>query len=353
MINLIDGRDSLWQYDTGRRVAVDKNCTTVHFSNVQFGGAYVVDVVDGEAAIPDEVLKNAGTLYCWAFSGTAEEGYTKTEQLFNVQRRAKPSDYTFTPTEQHSIGQVLGMIGSLEDLETDDKSDIVSAINEVNEIANEKQTVNHEDLKGRDEPNQHPIEAISGLELALKEKIGTDELHIDAIGGIIIQGNPSFPLGWYGDPTVILGGTNSALGSVIAIGAENSVRGNAVVIGNQNMAGSFEDPTDVDGCFEFGIGLKSITDGQTLFGRYNEIDVYDKYAFIFADGKPDAGKNVFAIQKESGNAFFSGKVFANWGENSADRLVAESELGSCAFVEKDDIVDEIMSNFVNAAEVAM
>ena len=48
MLTLNDGRSELWQWDTGRTLAVDADCSQVHFSNKVFGRSIDVDVVDGD-----------------------------------------------------------------------------------------------------------------------------------------------------------------------------------------------------------------------------------------------------------------------------------------------------------------
>ena len=100
MLTLNDGRSELWQWDTGRTLAVDADCSQVHFSNKVFGRSIDVNVADGVAIIPDVLLQTDKDLNVWAFVGTAENGYTKISKTFKVNRRNKPADYVFTPQEQ-------------------------------------------------------------------------------------------------------------------------------------------------------------------------------------------------------------------------------------------------------------
>ena len=131
MLTLNDGRSELWQWDTGRTLAVDADCSQVHFSNKVFGRSIDVDVVDGAAIIPDVLLQTDKDLNVWAFVGTAENGYTKISKTFTVNRRNKPADYVFTPTDQMTLQTIQSQIGDLDDLTTENKSTIVAAINEV------------------------------------------------------------------------------------------------------------------------------------------------------------------------------------------------------------------------------
>ena len=116
MLTLNDGRSELWQWDTGRTLTVDTDCSQVHFSNKVFGRSIDVNVADGVAIIPDVLLQTDNDLNVWAFSGTAENGYTKISKTFRVNRRNKPADYVFTPVEQTTINQLKSDLANLENL---------------------------------------------------------------------------------------------------------------------------------------------------------------------------------------------------------------------------------------------
>ena len=116
MLTLNDGRSELWQWDTGRTLTVDTDCSQVHFSNKVFGRSIDVNVADGVAIIPDVLLQTDNDLNVWAFSGTAENGYTKISKTFKVNRRNKPADYVFTPVEQTTINQLKSDLANLENL---------------------------------------------------------------------------------------------------------------------------------------------------------------------------------------------------------------------------------------------
>ena len=120
MLTLNDGRSELWQWDTGRKLTVDADCSQVHFSNKIFGRSIDVDVVDGVAIIPDVLLQTDKDLFAWAFVGTAENGYTKISKTFKVNRRNKPADYVFTPPEQTSLEEIKEKIDYLESIQDPD-----------------------------------------------------------------------------------------------------------------------------------------------------------------------------------------------------------------------------------------
>ena len=115
MLTLNDGRVELWQSDTGRTLAVDADCSQVHFSNKVFGRSIDVDVVGGAAIIPDVLLQTDNDLNVWAFVGTAEDGYTKISKTFKVNRRNKPADYVFTPFDQMTIDEIAAIAQPVRD----------------------------------------------------------------------------------------------------------------------------------------------------------------------------------------------------------------------------------------------
>lgn len=128
MLTLNDGRTELWQWDTGRKLTVDADCSQVHFSNKVFGRSIDVDVVDGVAIIPDILLQTDKDLNVWAFVGTAENGYTKISKVFEVNKRNKPADYVFTPLEQTTLGKIMERLDLIE--ENQDPDAIKNAVDD-------------------------------------------------------------------------------------------------------------------------------------------------------------------------------------------------------------------------------
>ena len=120
MLTLNDGRSELWQWDTGRTLTVDADCSQVHFSNKVFGRSIDVDVVDGVAIVPDILLQTDKDLNVWAFVGTAENGYTKISKTFKINRRNKPADYVFTPPDQTTLGELVERLDKIEESQDPD-----------------------------------------------------------------------------------------------------------------------------------------------------------------------------------------------------------------------------------------
>ena len=159
MLTLNDGRSELWQWDTGRTLDVDADCTQVHFSNNVFGRSIDVDVVGGVAIIPDILLQTDKDLNVWAFVGTAENGYTKISKTFKVNRRNKPADYVFTPPDQTSLEEIKEKVDYLESMQ--DPGAIKNAV---------------EDYLERN-PVEAPVKSVNG-------KTGAVELTAKDVGAI-------------------------------------------------------------------------------------------------------------------------------------------------------------------------
>ena len=159
MLTLNDGRSELWQWDTGRTLTVDTDCSQVHFSNKVFGRSIDVNVADGVATIPDVLLQTDKDLNVWAFSGTSENGYTKISKTFKVNRRNKPADYVFTPVEQTTIAELSERIDKIE--ESQDPGAIKNAVEDY--------------LKQN--PVEAPVQSVNG-------QIGKVELTAKDVGAI-------------------------------------------------------------------------------------------------------------------------------------------------------------------------
>lgn len=133
-ITIADRRGALWQWDTGRRVKITDGdgVKQIHYQNRCFGRSVDVDVGDdGTAIIPDELLQDWHPLTAYAYVTDDAGGYTKVQVDFAVHKRARPTDYVYTPTEHAGFDRLRAEIGDLDDLTTENKSTIVAAINEV------------------------------------------------------------------------------------------------------------------------------------------------------------------------------------------------------------------------------
>lgn len=170
-ITIADGRGALWQWDTGRRVKITDGdgVKQVHYQNKCFGRSMDVDVGDdGMAIIPDELLQDWHPLTAYAYVTDDAGGYTKVQVDFAVHKRARPSDYVYTPTEHAGFDRLRAEIGDLSALQTTAKDNLVAAINEAARAGGVES--DHSKLINRDAQDQHPIGAIAGLADALAGK---------------------------------------------------------------------------------------------------------------------------------------------------------------------------------------
>ena len=168
MLTLNDGRSELWQWDTGRTLAVDADCSQVHFGNKVFGRSIDVDVVGGAAIIPDVLLQTDKDLNVWAFVGTAENGHTKISKTFKVNRRNKPADYVFTPTDQTTLAELSGRLDRIE--ESQDPDAIKNVV----------------DNYLKQNPVEVPVQSVNG-------RTGAVELTAEDVGAIAVETDPTVP----------------------------------------------------------------------------------------------------------------------------------------------------------------
>lgn len=133
--------------------------------------------------IPWEVLEKPNVKLEIGVYGTDETGVvlpTVWVSAGNIKQGTEQSKKAQNPTPD-VWEQLTGMIGNLESLETEAKDNIVNAVNEVKDSADAameeaKKPIAHKDTTGRDQPEQHPISAITGLEAELKGKVKRSEI---------------------------------------------------------------------------------------------------------------------------------------------------------------------------------
>ena len=159
MLTLNDGRNELWQWDTGRTLSVDAECSQVHFGRNVYGRSIDVDVIDGVAEIPDVLLQTDRPFTAWAFVGTPENGYTKISKEFVVNKRNKPADYVFTQEEKITLRDV---IKRLEDVEENQSPEAIAKI--VNDYLEEN-------------PVESPVQSVNG-------KTGNIHLNAEDVGAL-------------------------------------------------------------------------------------------------------------------------------------------------------------------------
>lgn len=109
VIELSNGQLKFWQWDTGQKVKVPENVPTVHF---KFGaGAVELPVENSWVDVPDELLQTGKDILLWTY----REDHTLDAARIPVERRPKPADYIYTPTEVKTWESLDARIKALED----------------------------------------------------------------------------------------------------------------------------------------------------------------------------------------------------------------------------------------------
>lgn len=130
MIKIVPDKEGrLTQWDKDRKVIVTgfEGGAEVHFASPgDDHGAYVVELVDGEAAVPNILLTMAGVINVYVYPADR----TAFAAALPVMAREKPDDYIYTETEVLSYKTLDEKIGDLAKLTTAAKENLVAAINE-------------------------------------------------------------------------------------------------------------------------------------------------------------------------------------------------------------------------------
>lgn len=131
MFAIANGRKVLWQWDLNQQLTVAGSCTEVHYLDKGSPSTLTVAVKDGKADIPNILLQKAGRLVVYAYIIDEQDHHTKVCETFGIAPRPKPADYVYTEAEVKTWSDLQSQIGNLADLATEEKDNLVAAINEV------------------------------------------------------------------------------------------------------------------------------------------------------------------------------------------------------------------------------
>jgi hypothetical protein len=107
-VELSNGLDHFFQWDKGQKVKIPDGAPTVHF---KWGNVAVpFDVVDGWVEIAPELTQKPRDILLWTY----KDDHTMDAARIPVERRPKPSDYVYTPTEVKTWEQLDERIKALE-----------------------------------------------------------------------------------------------------------------------------------------------------------------------------------------------------------------------------------------------
>lgn len=98
----------LWQWDVSRKVHVcdaPEGCRA-HFAHRGDCDSLVVEIVDGEAEVPNQLLRVPESIRCWVWDGEK----TIAAKTLPVQPRAMPSDYLYTPTDVETVAGIKAWV---------------------------------------------------------------------------------------------------------------------------------------------------------------------------------------------------------------------------------------------------
>lgn len=131
MFAIANGRKALWQWDLNQQLTVAGSCTEVHYLDKGSPSTLTVEVKNGKADIPNILLQRPGRLVVYAYIVDAQDHHTKICETFGIAARPKPDDYVYTETEVKTWSDLQSQIGDLANLATEEKDNLVAAINEV------------------------------------------------------------------------------------------------------------------------------------------------------------------------------------------------------------------------------
>lgn len=112
-IQIVDGRTSLWQWDTGVRIKV-YGCSEIdqmHF--VTPGGIISKELIDDECGVPDAALQTAGLMKMYAYDRTDTGAITRRDFMLMVNARPKPTDYIDPPDEYDNLQALAERVAPL------------------------------------------------------------------------------------------------------------------------------------------------------------------------------------------------------------------------------------------------
>ena len=127
---------AVWQWDINDTITVegieDISKWQVHFATVGDSNALVLEInPDMTCYIPNQLVELGQAIYAYLYNVEEQRAYTETAVLISVKARPRPLDYISTPTDVLTWGQLRADIGTLSQLATEDKTNLVAAVNEL------------------------------------------------------------------------------------------------------------------------------------------------------------------------------------------------------------------------------
>ena len=102
MIHNVDPQLSQW--DVGRIVSVaDSTAKHIHFANQGDSKAVIIEIINGEAKVPDFLLQTGKTLIAYAVLN----GVTLESKSFPVRKRERPENYVYEDDQRNYIYELI------------------------------------------------------------------------------------------------------------------------------------------------------------------------------------------------------------------------------------------------------
>lgn len=126
----------VWQWDINDTITVegieDISKWQVHFASTGDSNALVLEInPDMTCYIPNQLVELGQAIYAYLYNVEEQRAYTETAVLISVKARPRPLDYISIPTDVLTWGQLRADIGTLSELLTEDKTNLVAAVNEL------------------------------------------------------------------------------------------------------------------------------------------------------------------------------------------------------------------------------
>lgn len=182
----------VWQWDINDTIIVegieDISKWQVHFASAGDSNALVLEInPDMTCYIPNQLVELGTAIYAYLYNVREERAYTETAVLIPVNTRPKPSDYISEPTDVLTWGQLRADIGTLSQLETEDKTNLVAAVNELHgdidsietDMTEQGQSITA--MRSDVETIKQSIADINNTDAAQSQQIAQNQQNIDAL----------------------------------------------------------------------------------------------------------------------------------------------------------------------------
>ena len=133
-MHITDGRETFYQWDLNVSITSENFIPgdEVHFSNRKSATAQVVIVKESAkgliAEVPNELLQVAMDITAYRYTKSGESEFTTRKAVFKVDKRPRPDDYIYTPTE---VFRYEDLKKEIEDI----MGDVSSALDELHDYA--------------------------------------------------------------------------------------------------------------------------------------------------------------------------------------------------------------------------